>query len=102
MCCAPSLKQAGPPREKELAKTPAGAAQVQDYHKQLFANFSEPLRQEINRLSGREVVEADAVVEAAIGSVVHAFTTENLAQVFLLTKNIFLEPESGRELSLQS
>ncbi len=90
------------PAEKELAKTAVGAVQVQNYHKQLFANSSDPLRLEINRLSGRVVMEADAVVEPVTGSVVHAFSTGSLVQVFLLTKNVFMESESGNELTPQS
>ena len=34
------------PAEKALAKTPAGIAQLQEFHRQLFANASESLRQE--------------------------------------------------------
>ncbi len=97
-----TLHEAFSPAEKELAKTVVGAVQVEDYHKQLFANSSDPLRLEINRLSGRVVMEADAVVEPATGSVIHAFSTGRLMQVYLLTKNIFMEPESGNELRPQS
>ena len=97
-----TLHEAFSPAEKELAKTVVGAVQVEDYHKQLFANSSDPLRLEINRLSGRVVMEADAVVEPVTGSVVHAFSTGSLVQVFLLTKNVFMESESGNELTPQS
>ena len=38
--------------EKALAKTKAGAAQVQHFHKELFSNSSDPLRLEINRTVG--------------------------------------------------
>ena len=70
--------------EKALAKSPAGAAQVQEFHKQLFTNSADPLRLEINRISGRLVLEADADVEPRTGSVVHAFTSGTIVQVFLL------------------
>ena len=43
-----TLHEALSPAEKALAKTPAGAAQVQEFHRQLFANSSDSLRQEIN------------------------------------------------------
>ena len=36
------LHDALSPAEKELAKTPAGAAQMQEFHRQLFAGSSEP------------------------------------------------------------
>lgn len=71
--------------EKALAKTPAGAVQVQEFHRQLFANSMDELRQEIKRITGREVREAAAEVETASGTVVHAFTTGAMVQVFLLT-----------------
>ena len=72
------------PAEKALAQSPVGAAQVQEFHRQLFANSSDELRQEIKRITGREVRESAAEVEAATGTVVHAFTTGTMVQVFLL------------------
>ena len=73
--------------EKALAKTVAGAAQVQHFHKELFSNSSDPLRLEINRISGRVVREAATEIEPKSGSVVHAFTTGTMVHVFLLTDN---------------
>ncbi|MFH1304769.1 MAG: Na-translocating system protein MpsC family protein [Planctomycetota bacterium] len=73
------------PAEQTLVKTPAGAAQVQEFHRQLFATSSEPLRQEIKRITGRNVKEAIAEVEPATGAIVHAFTSGTMVQVFLLT-----------------
>ena len=71
--------------EKALAKTAVGAAQVQHFHKELFSNSSDPLRLEINRISGRVVREAATEIEPISGSVVHAFTTGTMVKVFLLT-----------------
>ena len=51
------------PAEKTLAKSPAGAVQVQEFHRQLFANSADSLRQEIKRITGVEVREAAAEVE---------------------------------------
>jgi uncharacterized protein YbcI len=82
-----TLHDALTPAEKALAKTPAGAAQVQEFHRQLFANSMDELRQEIRRITGRQVREAAAEVETASGTVVHAFTTGAMVQVFLLTPN---------------
>jgi uncharacterized protein YbcI len=70
--------------EKAMALSPAGAAQVQEFHRQLFLNSADSLRKEIKRITGREVREAAAEVEPASGTVVHAFTTGNVVQVFLL------------------
>jgi len=35
------------PAEKALAQSPEGAARVQDFHRQLFTNSADALRQEI-------------------------------------------------------
>lgn len=73
------------PAEQALSSTPKGAAQVQEFHRQLFSSSSESMRQEIKRLTGREVREATAELETATGSLVHAFTTGAMVQLFLLT-----------------
>jgi uncharacterized protein YbcI len=73
------------PAEQALAKTPAGAAQVQEYHQKLFATSLADLRQEIKRITGVDVREAAAEVEPATGTVVKAFTNGTVVQVFLLT-----------------
>jgi uncharacterized protein YbcI len=72
------------PVEMALAKKPAGAAQVQEFHRQLFASASEPLRREITRITGVEVRDAVAEVETTTGTVVGVFTTGTMVQVFLL------------------
>ena len=56
------------PAEKALAQSPAGAAQVQEFHRQLFLNSAETLRQEIKRITGVEVREATAEVEPTTGT----------------------------------
>ena len=81
-----TLHDALTPAEKALALSAAGAAQVQEFHRQLFFNSADSLRDEIKRITGREVCEAAAEVEPATGTVVHAFTTGNVVQVFLLSK----------------
>jgi len=79
-----TLHEALSPAEKALAQSPAGAAQMQEFHRQLFANSSGSLRQEIKRITGMEVREAAAEIESASGAVVQAFTTGTVVQVFLL------------------
>jgi len=83
------------PAERALAKSPAGAAQVQEFHRQLFANASDALRQEIQRITGVEVREATAEVEPASGTVVGVFTTGTTVQVYLLAHNIPAEIWDG-------
>jgi uncharacterized protein YbcI len=70
--------------EKALARTPIGAAQVQDFHRQLFASCTDEMRREIKRITGRDVREAAAEIETTTGTVVHAFTSGAMVQVFLL------------------
>ena len=47
-----TLQAALSPAEQALAQSPEGAAQVQESHRQLLANSCEPLRQEIERITG--------------------------------------------------
>lgn len=79
-----TLHDALTPAEKALALSPDGAAQVQEFHRQLFLNSADMLRKEIKRITGRDVREAAAEIEPATGSVVHAFTTGNVVQVYRL------------------
>ena len=86
-----TLHEALTPAEKVLSRNSEGAAQVQEFHRQLFATCAESLRQEIQRISGRQVREAAAEIEPATGSVVHAFTTGTMVQIFQLTPKTFLQ-----------
>jgi len=90
-----TLHEALSPAERVLAKSPAGAAQMQDFHRQLFANSSDSLRQEIQRITGMEVREATAEIEPVSGAVVQAFTTGTVVQVFLLAGSAPTETWTG-------
>ena len=83
------------PAEKALAKSPAGAVRVQEFHRQLFNNSCEPLRQEIKKITGTDVREATAEIETTTGTVVQVFTTGTMVQVFLLAQGIPEEAWSG-------
>ena len=85
--------------ETVLAQSPAGAAQVQEFHRQLFNNSADELRQEIKRIAGVEVCAATTEVESAAGTVVQVFTTGTVVQVFLLAHSVPAESWSGSELS---
>jgi len=74
--------------EEALAKSPAGAAQLEAFHRELFANSCEPLRQEIKRITGVEVREAVAEIEPSTGTVVQVFTSGTMVQVFLLAHDL--------------
>ena len=79
-----TLHDALTPAEKDLALSPLGAAQVQEFHRQLFLSSADTLRKEIKRITGRAVHEAAAEIEPVSGTVVHAFTTGNVVQVYRL------------------
>lgn len=83
------------PAEKALAQSPAGAAQVQEFHRQLFSDSCGTLRQEIKRITGVEVREATAEVETTTGTVVQVFTTGTMVQVFLLDHGVAEEVWNG-------
>ncbi len=83
------------PAEKALAMSPEGIAQVQEFHRQLFANASDSLRQEIKRITGVEVREAVAEVETATGTVVKVFTSGTVVEVFLLARGVPADSWSG-------
>jgi uncharacterized protein YbcI len=62
------------PAEMALAKSREGAAQLREFHRQLFTTVAEPLRQEIGRITEVEVREATAEVETSTGTVVQVFS----------------------------
>ena len=77
------------PAESALAAAnPAGAAQVQEFHRQLFDSSQESLRQEIKRITGVDVREAIAQVEMTTGAVVQVFSSGTMVQVFQLAQGI--------------
>ena len=83
-----TLHEALSPAERALASSLTGAAQVQEFHRQLFQSASDSLRREVSRITGRNVREVAAEVETASGAVVHAFTTGTMVQVFLLNGHV--------------
>ena len=83
--------------EKALARTPQGAAQVQEFHRQLFASSSESLREKIKSITGRDVREATAEIETDTGAIAHAFKSGAMVQVFLLTPEADSYKGSERE-----
>src|SRR3972149_5021122 len=90
-----ALHEALSPAEKDMAKSPAGAAQVQEFHRQLFSHSSQSLREEIKRITGVEVREAVAEVEPTTGAVVQAFTSSAMVQVFRLAQSVPGDTWSG-------
>jgi uncharacterized protein YbcI len=76
------------PAEQAMAQSPNGAAKVREFHRQLFHNAADTLRQEIKRITGMDVREATAEVEPISGAVVQVFTTGTMVQVFQLSGNV--------------
>jgi uncharacterized protein YbcI len=85
------------PAEKALAMSLEGVAQVQEFHRQLFASASDSLRQEIKQITGVEVREAAAEVETATGTVVKVFASGTVVQVFLLARDVPADAWSENE-----
>ena len=90
------------PAEKALAQDPDGAAQVQEFHRQLFASSADELRQENKRITGVDVREATAEIETTTGTVVQIFTTGTMVQVFSLAKGVPAGSWSGNGWGKQS
>ena len=90
-----TLHSALSPAEQVLARSPEGAAQVQEFHRELFASSCEPLRQEIKRITGVDVREATAEIEPITGSVIQVFTTGTVVQIFRLAESVAAGTWSG-------
>src|SRR3990172_13362551 len=97
-----TLHEALSPAEKALSHTQEGAAQVQEFHRQLFKSSVDPLLEEIHRITGVAVGEAAAEVEMTTGAVVHAFTTGTMVQVFHLAGRIPVGAWNGHENQSQT
>jgi uncharacterized protein YbcI len=83
------------PAEQVLAQSLEGAAQVREFHRELFTNSAAALRQKIKQITGVDVKEAVADVEPTIGSVVQVFTTGAMVQMFQLAHGLPTDTWSG-------
>ena len=72
--------------EKALAQSPAGTAQVREFHRHLFANLSAPLLQTIKNLTGMKVRYTIAEIDSTTDSVMQIFTTDTVADEFLFIR----------------
>jgi uncharacterized protein YbcI len=90
------------PAEKAVAQSPAAALQLQDYHRQLFVNAVDALRQEITRITGVEVRDATAEIETNTGAIMQIFATGTVVQVFLLASAVPGESWTGSVRAKQS
>ena len=56
------------PAEKALATSPTGAAEIQEFHRQLFNNSADSLRQEIKRITEMELREVNMELGFEVGA----------------------------------
>jgi uncharacterized protein YbcI len=71
--------------ENALAASPEGAAQLQEFHHQLFKLSSDPLRKEIKRITGLEICE---FAKDKTTAAVQVFAGGTVVQVFLLAGSL--------------
>ena len=90
-----TLRDALSPAERVLAQSAAGAAELQEFHRELFSNAAGAMRQEIKRITGVEVREGRAEVETMTGAVMQLFATGTVVQVFQLAGSVAAESWSG-------
>ena len=90
-----TLHAALSPVERDLAKNPDGAAQVREFHRQLFFTSFQRLREEVMKITGVEWREAVAEIEPTTGDIVQAFTRNAKAQVFQLARGNFQDLTKG-------
>jgi uncharacterized protein YbcI len=80
------------PAEKVLAASPTGAAELQEFHQQLFNLSSDPLRREIERITGLEVCEA---AKDKATAAVQVFSVGTVVRVFLLAGRLPADSWAG-------
>jgi uncharacterized protein YbcI len=90
-----TLPEALSPAEKASSRTPDGAAEVQESHRQLFFDSVDLFREEIQRIAEDAVGEGAAEAETATGAVVYSFTTGTMVQVSRLASQIPLDTWNG-------
>jgi uncharacterized protein YbcI len=73
------------PAEQATVQSPQGAAKVLEFHRHLFLNASDTLRQEIKRITGMEVLEGSAEMDPTCGPVIQVFPSGTMVQIFLLS-----------------
>ena len=72
------------PAEQALRQRPDGSSQVEEFHRRLFDTASGTIRQEIKRITGREVRESALEIDSGTGAVIHSFNCGTIVQVYLL------------------
>jgi uncharacterized protein YbcI len=86
--------------EKVSAQSPAGAAKVSEYHRELFASAAHTLREQIESIIGVKLSEATEEIDPGTGIVVKVFTTGAVVQVFSLSQTVPADSWSGSDPGL--
>jgi uncharacterized protein YbcI len=73
------------PAEQAMVQSSQGAAKVLEFHRHLFLNASDTLRQRIKQITGMEVLESSAEVDPTCGPILHVFPSGTMLQIFLLS-----------------
>jgi uncharacterized protein YbcI len=89
------------PAEQALSRTSGGASQVREYHRELFLNSLDSVREEIERITGVAVGEAVADIDASSGAIVQVFTTGTMVQVFQLAGHLSSEDWNGQSVGTE-
>jgi uncharacterized protein YbcI len=97
-----TLSGALSPIEHNLAQSSNGAAQLQEFHKDLFAKNRGSLRQEIKKITGMEISEAITEVEPATGAVVKVSTSGTVVHVLMLEGSVPADAWSGTRAGNES
>ena len=90
------------PAERALAASAVGATEVQEFHRELFNVAAAAFRRQIKDITGVDVRESKAEVEATTGTVVQVFTTGTVVQVYLLANGVPTDAWSQDEHGDQS
>lgn len=77
--------------EKALAQSPAGAAWVREFHRQMFTDTPVVLHRKIKSITGMQVRATTSEIEPKTGHVVQIFTTDTVGDEFLADR-----PRSGQ------
>jgi uncharacterized protein YbcI len=85
------------PAELALARTADGASRVELLQRQLFQTAGDSLRQDIQRITGIPIRSAATEIDCGAGTVIQAFPSGTLVQVYLLDGHVPLQQWSGSE-----
>jgi uncharacterized protein YbcI len=89
------------PQDHNLAHCSKHNSESQQFQQQHFAQFVEPLRREIERITESPVLESSVDVEESTGSVVLAFSTANVLSVCLLAEHTHADDWTDSEIAHQ-